>query len=66
MVINNQNILKPGDYVLKREGKDKGAKALVLALIINDANNSIVEVLYQGKTVFWPAQYVETIEDYNE
>ena len=66
MVTSKQNILKPGDYVLKKEGKDKGAKALVLALIVNDVNNSIVEVLYQGNTVFWPAQYVETIEDYNE
>jgi hypothetical protein len=63
MVINNQNTLQPGSYVLKKEGRDKGAKGLVLALIVNDANNSIVEVLYQGDTVFWPAQFVETIKE---
>ena len=56
-------MIKAGDYVIKDSGRQKGLTGLVIRVIENSLNNSIVEVLVSGEIHLWPRQLVLKLEE---
>jgi hypothetical protein len=60
-----ENIVKEGDLVWKKEGRHKGARALILKVPApNASGNVIVEVLLaDGETTLWYSDLLEVINE---